>query len=760
MDKLDLIALIEGEESNCVSVHNGELAEQRRLAMRYYYGQPYGDEVEGRSQVVTSEVRDAVEGLLPIIMDIFTASDEIVRCDPQNPDDEAGAQQATDFLNYTFSRSTSGWVALFCAIKDALLQKNGYLKVYWDETDSVHKETYNGLTEDEFAYLSQDPELELESKEEFEDQSVGPQMGPDGNPVYPTTIDAVFKRSKTSGKICIDPVPPEEILVSRDTPNDLEKARFVEHRSLKTISEVRQMGYDIDDDIAGENQDAGFNTERQERRLSDDSWGFDDDASLNDPSMRKVWLREAFLFVDYDEDGIAEYRKVTLIGSKILDNVEFDSLPIVGGTAVIMPHKHYGQGMYDIVGDVQLIKSTITRQLLDNAYQANNSRHAVLDGMVNMDDLMTSRPGGIVRQKVMGAVQPLPAQLLGPSFYSLLEYFDQVKTNRTGSADFPGNGVDADAINAKAAYHDNVKQAAMQRPALMARCLAETLVRPMFNKILELASKHADKAKMMKLRGKWVPVDPRGWYNKFDLTVNVGLGSGSQQQVLQGAMGIMQIQGQLLQFGLVDRVVGEKNIWAAAHRYAKAVFPREADGMFNDPTGLPPPQKQPPIEMLELQQRAKEKEEQGQLKQAKMQMDFQMDQQDKQFQAGMAQMQQQNEEKMAQIEGMVKAELQQRDNQAKLQKTSFEVQGDARNSVVDAMTQLKLAEKQATEQQSQIILKGVVEQMIEAQKAQQAQMIEYQKHLQSLAEAISAPRELTKDPKTGKKTVRTVKNKD
>ena len=182
--------------------------------------------------------------------------------------------------------------------------------------------------------------------------------------------------------------------------------------------------------------------------------------------------------------------------------------------------------------------------------------------------------------------------------------------------------------------------------------------------------------------------------------------------------------------------------------------------MFTDPTGMPPPQKQPPIEMLELQQRAKEKDAQQQFKGVQLQANMQLDQMTKQFEAWKVQIEQQSAERMAQIEGMVKAELNDRDNAAKLQKTQVEVEGNARDSVVDAMTQLKLAEKRATENQSEIILQGVVEQMVEAQKAQQEQMSQYQQHLHKLAEAISAPRELTKDPKTGKKTVRTVKNKE
>src|SRR6185503_7026803 len=182
----------------------------------------------------------------------------------------------------------------------------------------------------------------------------------------------------------------EEVLISRETPNDLKKAQFVEHRTQKTISQVRQMGYDVADDVA-DFSSADTTLERVERLKFDDAMA-DRKDETPDPASRKVWLCECYLWVDYDGDGIQEYRKVTKIGKTLLDNVEFDSLPIIGGSAILMPHKHYGLSIFDLVGDIQLIKSTITRQLLNNAYVANNGRMAVLDGMVNMDDLLTVRP--------------------------------------------------------------------------------------------------------------------------------------------------------------------------------------------------------------------------------------------------------------------------------------------------------------------------------------------------------------------------------
>lgn len=619
----ELIGLIEQEEQNCVSSSTGALAEQRRKAMQYYYGQPYGNEVDGRSQVVTTEVKDAVEGILPSLMAIFTSSDEIVRAEPQNPDDDAVAQQATDYCNYVFSRLNNGFLALYCLFKDALLQKNGYVKVYWEDYSDQKKETYEGLTDDEFMSLMQDPELELIEQVDVpvEDPMLIQQAQMMGMPL-PVTHNVSFRRTKKYGKICIDPVPPEEILISRETPNDITKARFVEHRTLKTISDIRKMGYAIEDGIQGDAAGADFNMERVERNKIDDDYGFRNQDGNSDPSTRQVWLCEAYLYVDYDKDGIAEFRKVTKVGSKILDNEEFDSLPIIGGTAILMPHKHYGLSIFDLIGDIQLIKSTVTRQLLDNAYVANNGRMAVLDGMVNMSDLLTSRPNGIVRMKAMGAIQRIDQPVLGAPFYGLLEYFDTIAQKRVGATGFP-NAVDPDAINAKAAFVDRYAEAAMERIHLMARILAEGPVKAIFWKIMELEAKHRQKPVIAKLRGKWVPVDPREWRNRFDMTVSVGIGTGSQQTILNGAMGIMNIHQGMAQAGLAGRVVTEQNAYHAGHRYAKAVFPKDADLFFTDPSSLPPPQPQPNVDLMKVQLAAQKAAAGNKQKYDKMMMDWQ-----------------------------------------------------------------------------------------------------------------------------------------
>ena len=694
----ELLALIEAEEQSCVSATTGVLAEQRRQAMQYYYGKPYGNEVEGRSSVVTTEVKDAVEGILPSLMAIFTSSEEIVRFEPQQPEDEAAAQQATDYINYVFSRNNNGFLTLYCLFKDALLQKNGYAKVYWEDYTDQGIETYENLSVMEITMMLQDSELELERVE-----------GEEGAEIY---SKVVFRRTKKYGKVCIDPVPPEEILISRDTPNDITKARFVEHKTLKTISDVRKMGFDVEDDIASESEDADFNLERVERNLYDDALTFSTNSGKNDPSTKQVWLCEAYLYVDFDKDGIAEYRKVTKIGKKILDNVEFDSLPVVGGTAILMPHKHYGLSIHDLVGDIQLIKSTITRTLLDNAYVQNQGRMVVLDGMVNMDDLLTVRPNGIIRAKAMGAVTRLDNPLLGAPFYNLLEYFDRMKTNRVGARDF-GDAVDPDALNAKAHTAELVRNAAQERINLMARILAEGPVKALFWKILELVSKHQQKPQVVKLRGKWVQIDPREWKNKFNLTVTVGLGTGSQQAILANVNAMGQILMGLIKGGY-GRLVTEQNAYQWAHEAEKALFPRASGLLVTNPAQLPPPQPQPNPEMLDLQLKAHKMELQDEQKKQKMQFDAAMADRDKRHDA-----------EKVQFQAMVDRAMQEADNR----------------------TQLAQEAMKNTAGESQILLQGVVKQIEEYHKQAHERDLQQREAIASIVETKIAAKVKKEKPK-------------
>lgn len=596
MTENELVALVQTEVRQSIGYYQGMLAEQRRKAMDYYYGEPYGNEQEGRSRIVTRETMETIEWILPNLMKIFMSGDEIVRFDPQGPEDDQAAAQATDYINYIFQRQNNGFMALYSFFKDALLQKNGFLKVYWQQTNHRKIERYQGLSQLELTFLlkgldSQEVEYEIQSQDQ------NPETGR-------TDIELVITRD--AGKPTIEPVAPEEVLINRRADWDIQDARFVCCRTRTNISALREMGFVVDD--LRDYSEGEWTLERIARfRYEED--GVYQMHDETDPAMREVWLVEAYPKVDFDGDGIAERRICHIVGNQLLRyqdgtpaNFEIERVPLVTCTPCPMPHKLFGLSLADLTMDLQMIKSTVLRQILDNMYLANNSRMMVLDGMANIDDLLSVRPGGIVRVKTFQAVQPLTVPLLGAPAFELLEYLDTVRENRTGVTKY-NQGLDADSLNKTAQGINQIMSASQQRLELVARIFAETGVKDLFWAILELVQKHSSQPQTMRLRGQWTTVDPREWDTRFDMSVSVGLGTGSHAAQLAGLQLIGQIQQALNAGGLGGLVVTPQNAYNFALDAARAVNPRRATMYFTDPQGqMPQPQVSPAAASLQKAQ--------------------------------------------------------------------------------------------------------------------------------------------------------------
>ena len=577
----DIKARLDEEIRGAVGYASSELSDQRKTALEYYYGADFGNEVEGRSSYVSRDVADTIEWIMPSLMRIFAGGDTIVKFEPQGPEDENNAEQATDYVNYIFQRQNDGFLTLYTWFKDALLSKNGFVKVYWEEYTEYKVENYENLTDDEFAMILQQAQPEILEHTES--------AGPEGN------LHAVKLRvSQKNGKCCVVPVPPEEVLVNKNPISPLGKNRFRCHRRRVTISELKEMGFDDVDDLA--DNEAQFNEEKIARFSYDetDSTGNEE----KDQASREVWLAECFMDLDVDGDGIAEERTITMAGNKILQNEEGSTASLISITPIILPHKLYGMSVADLVMDLQLLKSTVFRQILDNMYLANNGRYMALDGMVNIDDLLTSRPGGIVRVKTFDAVKPMQPPLLGAPAFNLLEYIDTIKENRTGVTRY-NQGVDADSLNKTATGINQIMTASQQRVELIARVFAETGVKDLFYAILENIQKHQDKAKVVRLRNQWIPMDPREWKNKFDLTVMVGLGTGSRESQLAALTEEAQYQLALMQGGLP--VVTPENVYNLAQKRLEAKNIKGGDLFYTHPSKMPPRQPQPDPAVVKAQ---------------------------------------------------------------------------------------------------------------------------------------------------------------
>ena len=621
---IELQSLLSNQIQNALGYLGGQLSDSRTKSLEYYLGDKLGTEIDGRSQVVSTDVADTIESLLPNLLRVFTASDKVVHCEPMTAEDVPMAAQATAYLNHVFYKENDGFQLLYNFFKDALIEKNGFLKIYWDDSEKVDYETYENLSIVEKEAL-QDTKDEIETVEEeiFEDESAKEKFeevlkqyemqGVDISQVQVPDFNLYnckIKRIKKTGRVKIESIPPEEFLIDRSAKT-IEDADFVSHKVLMTRSDLVAMGYPQDEIDELPKSDLDIYNDEQNVRLTDvDDYNI---SSATDTSTEKVLVYESYVKYDYDEDGIAELRKIVSAGADghhILSNMPCDSVPFVTITPIPMPHRFYGRSIAELVEDVQLMKSTVMRQLLDNMYLTNNNRVAVMDGMVNMDDLLTTRPGGIVRTKQPPnqVMQPLQAQPISQQAFPLLSYLDSVREGRTGVSK-EAQGLSPDTLNAKTATGVNaLMQQTQMRSELIARVFAETGVKSLFKKIFELMVKYQDKEKIIMMSNQYIPVRPTEWKDRFNISIVVGLGTGSkeQQTIMLNSILERQLQAFQIQGGKEMPMVNLKNMYNTLTKMVENAGLKNVETYFVDPEVgkqmMPPPQPPPltPIEKIEF----------------------------------------------------------------------------------------------------------------------------------------------------------------
>lgn len=614
INKHTLTTLIGQEIANAFGFYSGELSKHRKDALRYYLGQPLGNEVEGSSAVVSQDLQELVDSTMPSLMRVFTQGESIVRFQPTGPEDVEYAEQASDFINHIFLKDNSGHSILHTMFKDALISKNGFVKYYWKTSKEQKKERYKNLTEIEYQSLLIDDEVNVVNVEE-------------NNEGEELLYDVEVKRVKEYGRIAIENVAPENILVSKKATS-LDDCNFIAQRCYKTRSELIDMGFKRDDveDLAAADEDV-YNTESQERRSYDDDTT-DFNYSNVDPSQTVVIVTECYMKVDMDGDGIGELRKITVGGNgssniKILSNEEIEIIPFAMCVANPMPHRFFGLSMYDQIGDIQAIKTTVIRQCLDNMYKLNSGRLIVQDSMANLDDVMVSRPGGIIRVKSPDAIKPLVTPNFIPDALQMLAKLDDIREARSGISKAT-MGLNADQINKShttASSANIMMNASTQRLELIARNFAEG-IRRMFQGLLQLTCTHQEKERIIRLRGKFITMNPREWHDRYNATVQVGLGTGSQDQRLEVLTRVLNVQEKILSKGGMG-IVKNQNVYNTLAKYLENAGYADATQFFNNPENEPPKQqkqKQPDPAMVLAQQEL-------QMKQAKDQADIQFKQQ-------------------------------------------------------------------------------------------------------------------------------------
>ena len=573
--------LIQDEVTDAVNYYDTEFSGDRSETLDYYLGEKFGNEIENRSQVVATEVSDTIEFMMPTLIKMFQSSNDFVRFSGRMQEDVDAAQQATDLVNYVINSDNNGFVNTYNWFKDALLFKIGVLKSYWEEDVSVKTEEYDGLTEDELVMLLDDTDVELVSQDYTEDFEFDPTIGIEVpvNRLYSVEI----KRTKTTGRVKIVGVPPEEFLFSRRATS-IDNCDFVGQRSLVKVGDLVAQGYDLDLIKKHSGYDELDNEQEKRQRFQDVETGKKHQS--NDPTLHDCLVTEMYLRADYDGDGIPELRRVLCIGNShyILENDPFDHIPFSVLSPILMPHRMVGRSVAEMVKDLQLIKSTILRQLLDNLYLTNNSRVGVVEGQVNLDDLLSSRPGNIVRMRAPGMVQPLSVPQIGSSGFSMLEYIDQVRDQRTGFSK-ASLGLDPKALQSTTANAVNSTiQGAQLKVEMIARVFAETGCRDLAKTVLHLCQRHMDEERIVRIRNEYIPIDPSEWENEFDMSVDVGLGNGREDEKMAMLLQIAGKQEQLIQtLGMDNPIVKPSQYVNTLQKIIEMGGFKDSNQFFNSP---------------------------------------------------------------------------------------------------------------------------------------------------------------------------------
>ena len=622
LTETEVAAILQSEIHSSLGYIGSDITNQRQKSLEYYFGEPFGNEQEGRSQVVSTDVSDVIESILPTLLRTFAASDDVVRCDPVSAEDEEVAKQATDYLNYVFNKDNDGFVALYTLFKDALIQKNGIAKVYWDTSEKREQETYEKLSDDEYTMLLDEEDIEVKEHSEYADQKAidakQTMMEQTNDPMMmqqledaptPMLHDVGLIRKETYGKVKIETIPPEEFLIERRAKN-LQEANFLAHRTTQTRSDLIEAGFDADTVNALPTDTADkYNEEKVSRYRNLD---YDFSSNSGEASTDEITVYECYAKIDAEGDGIAKLRKITLAGTgayQVLDDELCDSIPFVSITPIMVPHRFFGRSVSEMTEDLQLIKSTVMRQLLDNMYLTNNNRVAVMDGQVNLDDLLTNRPGGVVRTKGSPGqvMMPMQTQTINQQAFPLLEYLDTVREQRTGITRY-SQGMDADSLNKTATGVNVILTQAQMRVELIARIFAETGVKDMFGKIFELVVKHQDKERIIKIRNTFVPFRPMEWRNRCNVSINVGLGTGSRDQQLSILNNILQTQLKALELQGTPAgpMVNLRNIYNTLSKIVENAGLKNTGLFFTDPDvgmqQMPPPQPPQPTEFEKVSQ--------------------------------------------------------------------------------------------------------------------------------------------------------------
>jgi len=587
---IDLVGVIKSEMDDAKDfIH--QVGEERAESTEYYLGNEPEATSTLQSEFISTDVRDTVLFMLPNIMRTFFGTKKVVEFVPNGPEDIPLAEQQTDYINYIVQQKNQGFNVLYSAFKDALVRKTGFVKGFWDDSITASTHEYTGLDPQSYQALVLDPNVEIveESVTMETITTVDPVSGEEVVQEIPAMYDITIRRVKAKNQVCLEAIPPEEVLISRHA-RDIKSASYVAHRMIKSVSELVAMGYDQDEieeyaSYAGTALDPESYDEQQARNPFDNMVYPD----RNDSGGKDVLYIEHYLFYDFDGDGIDERIRVCTVGDglHVLNVEQWDDLPIVMFCPDPEPHTAIGSCPADYLKPIQAAKSQIMRDTLDSLGHSIFPRMAVVEGQVNIDDVLNTDIGQPIRVRAPGMVQPFSVPFVGKEAFPVLGYLDESKENRTGVSKASA-GLNADALQSstKAAVAATMS-GAQGRIELICRHFAEGGMKDLFTLINNLVIKHQNAQDVFRLNGKFVPVDPRYWDTDKDLVVNVAISKSSDEEKFAILGSVAGKQEQILQ------TLGPSNPMVSLQQYANTLSRMIEMAGFKDPesfinTEVPP----------------------------------------------------------------------------------------------------------------------------------------------------------------------------
>lgn len=596
LDDDELLEILRRKEDSASSYVWGQLGTEREKALREFHRQPYGTEQEGWSQIVASDVRDTVEWILPSLLKTFTATDKAVEFEPSTAEDVKGAEQATDTCNYVFFKQNSGFLVLYNAIKDALIIRNCAVTWHKEERQTVSSVPFKGATAEMLAMLTEDDgEITEATPAPMLDAQGQPFIDPmTGQPVV--TFSGRIKKIEKKQVIKVEAFSPEYLLIDREwTSPLLAECPYVARHMRVTLSDLSQMGHKVTAEELLASGERGEGTSL--RNISAEDVSEFSDRSSDDDAMVEGWLRIEYVLVDMDGDGIAERRCIHRLHEKILKNEECADVPFATFSPRMNAHRWDGESMHDAVGDLQRLHSEILNQTIDNLKLTNNPRTKLLTDAngsprANIDDLLDSRIGGIIRVQSLDAVTEQVTPFSAGASFPMLEYVQGMRENRTGVSR-TSQGMNPDSLNNTATGRQIDQSAAQQPIELIARIIAECLLKPIMQGILKLLTDGGMEKLAFRLRGEFVEYDPNEWRDSYDMTINVGLGSGDAQAKAAQLQNVYQLQVAGMQFGMVE----PRHLYTTASKIVENAGFKDVQNYLQDPTKAAPKPQQPPIEI-------------------------------------------------------------------------------------------------------------------------------------------------------------------